>query len=161
MARTLILIRHAKTGDAPRDIERALTDRGHADAAAIGRALASAGFTPDRIVVSPARRAQQTWADAQEELDPAPRVVVEDERIYDNDENLLLDIVRETPDDVTTLVLVGHNPSFGGLALLLGSREARRAGFPTAACAAFVIDGSWADAAPEIATPHWFAVPRA
>lgn len=160
MARTLILIRHAKAGDGDRDIDRPLTPRGHADATAVGRALAAVEFVPDRVVVSPARRAQETWVDAEAELPGGPRTVVDDERVYDNDVDLLLEIVRETPDDVATLVLVGHNPSFGDLALSLGSHEARRDGFPTAACAGFEITGPWTDAAPATARPRWFAVPR-
>jgi phosphohistidine phosphatase len=162
MSRTVILVRHAKTGDGEPDVDRALTPRGHADAAAIGRALAANDVTPDRVVVSPARRAQETWSDAARELPAgAAPAVVEDDRIYDNDEDLLLEIVRETPDDIDTLVLVGHNPSFGGLALRLGSPEVRRDGFPTAACAGFEITGSWAGFEPHAATPYWFVVARA
>src|SRR5690242_6265180 len=111
MAGQLIVIRHAKAGEAPRDIDRPLTERGPRDAAAIGDWLTEHGLAPDRAVVSPAARAMQTWSGAAARLEGAPEPVI-DERIYENSMDLLLDIVSETPDDVRCLVLVGHNPSF-------------------------------------------------
>ena len=102
MAGQLVVIRHAKAGEAPRDVERQLTDRGRRDAAAIGNWLKEQGVVPDRVVVSPAERAMQTWSGASEQLERAPDPLV-DERIYDNTVDLLLDIVSETPDDVRSL----------------------------------------------------------
>src|SRR5438874_13262548 len=115
MAGQLVIIRHAKASDAPRDIERPLTGRGRRDAAAIGNWLKERGIAPDRAVVSSAVRAVQTWSHAAAQLEHAPGPVV-DERIYENTVDLLLDIVTETPDDVQSLVLVGHNPAFAALA---------------------------------------------
>ena len=63
----LILLRHAKAESASstgRDIDRPLTERGHRDAAIMGRVLAQAGFIPDLALVSTARRAQETWEEA-------------------------------------------------------------------------------------------------
>ncbi|MDT4943015.1 MAG: phosphohistidine phosphatase [Pseudonocardiales bacterium] len=166
MAARLVVIRHAKAGEAPLDIERPLTDRGLRDAAAIGDWLRDAGVAPERAVVSPARRARETWQEAAARLDDAPEAVI-DERIYDNDVDLLLDIVHETPDDVGTLVLVGHNPAFGALAVELddrrGDADARRglhAAFPTSAVAVFDIAGSWADVDEGVGTLTGFAAPR-
>jgi len=59
----LILMRHGKAerSNVGGDFERALTERGLADAALMGRLLADEGLTPDRALVSAARRTQQTW----------------------------------------------------------------------------------------------------
>jgi phosphohistidine phosphatase SixA len=70
---------------------------------------------PERTVVSPALRAAQTWRQAVTALDPAPEPAVE-KRIYDNTVDDLVAVIEETPEDVRTLAVVGHNPSIGGLA---------------------------------------------
>jgi phosphohistidine phosphatase len=166
MAGLLVVIRHAKAGEAPFDIHRPLTERGLRDATAIGDWLRARAVRPDRAVVSPARRARETWQQAAGQLDAAPEPIIDD-RVYDNTVDLLLDIVRETPDDVGTLVLVGHNPSFGALASELddgqGDRSARhelRTGFPTSAVAVFRIDGSWSAVDLGAGTLTGFAAPR-
>ena len=111
--RRLLLIRHAKAADGPVDVDRALTGRGRGQAAAIGTWLADAGFAPDRALVSPARRAAQTWEQAAAHLGAAPEHEVES-RIYDNTVEALLAVIADAPDGVQTLAVVGHNPSIGG-----------------------------------------------
>jgi phosphohistidine phosphatase len=165
MSRVLVLIRHAKSAEGPVDIERELNPRGMRDRGAVGQWLQGQAITPDRVVVSPAARARLTWAGAAPFVTaPEPEI---DERIYDNDADLLLDIVRETPAEVRTVVLVGHNPSFGSLASSLddgsGNADARQdllTGFPTSAVAVFELDGEWPDAAPRALRLIAHAVPR-
>lgn len=166
MTRTLLLIRHAKAADGPVDVERPLTPRGRRDADALGDWLHDHGPTLDRVVVSPARRAQETWSQAAAGLQGTPEVDV-DERVYENTVDALLEIVRDTADGVATLALVGHNPSFGALADGLDdgtgdpdAREQRAAGFPTCAVAVFEIDGAWEDVTPGEARLVEFAAPR-
>ena len=93
--------------------------------------------------------------------------MVVDERIYDNDVESLLEVIRETPEQVRTLVLVGHNPSCAELASALddgrGDGDARyrlRAGFPTSAIAVFGADAPWAQVGARSARLERFAVPR-
>ncbi len=164
--RRLVLIRHAKSADGPVDVERPLAPRGIRDARAIGGWLSDAGIVPDRVVVSPARRARQTWEGAAAHLTIAPAPDV-DGRIYDNEVAALLAIARETPDDIGTLVLVGHNPSFGDLAYALddgnGGAEARgelRTGFRTSAIAVYDVPGSWAQLDLHAATLTACTAPR-
>jgi len=137
VTRQLVLIRHAKAVQGgSSDAKRPLADRGRSDAAALGRWLVARGVTPDRVVISPSRRTRQTW-----ELAGTASPII-DERIYDNTVEDLLEIVHETPDDVQTLVLVGHNPSMGELAATFDPtlRE-----FPTSATAIVEVD-DWAAA---------------
>lgn len=131
MPRRLVLVRHAKAEQTSPDLERALSPRGRSDAAAIGRWLASRGITPYRVVVSPSLRTRQTWELAGS---TTPEI---DRRIYGNTIDDLLEIIRETPDDVQTLVLVGHNPSVGGLAATLDPDVQE---FPTSATVVFDVD---------------------
>ena len=63
--RRLMLLRHAKTERAEpgeRDRDRKLMKRGRADAPAIGAYMAHHDLVPDLALVSPAERAQETWA---------------------------------------------------------------------------------------------------
>jgi phosphohistidine phosphatase len=167
MPKCLVVIRHAKTEQGSVDIERALTDRGRRDATAIGKFLRQEEMVPDRAVVSPALRARQTWNSAQAELADVAELTVDD-RIYDNDVDGLLDVIRDTPQEVETLALIGHNPSFEQLAHALddgnGDRDASdamRAGYPTSGVAVFEVSGSWTDVQPHSATLRTFAVARA
>ena len=167
MPRRLLLIRHAQAADASPDRERPLTDHGRGAAAAIGAWLRDSGRVPDRVLVSPALRAQQTWAAAAESLgaDLAPTV---DQRIYDNTVESVLELIGEVPDDVGTLAVVGHNPSIGELAFTLddgsGDESARRnlhAGFPAGGVAVFEVDSSLADLGAGVAVLEDFTVPGA
>ncbi|MDQ1729909.1 MAG: phosphohistidine phosphatase [Pseudonocardiales bacterium] len=163
----LVLIRHAKAADGPVDLERPLTDRGRRDAGAIGQFLARAGISLDLVVVSPALRARQTWERAQSEL--AGTVPLDlDGRIYDNQADSLIEVIHDTPAELRTIALVGHNPSFEVLAQELddgqGDPEARqrlRSGYPTGGIAVFELSGTWSDLRPGSATLREFAAPRA
>jgi phosphohistidine phosphatase len=159
----LVLIRHAKAADGPVDRDRPLSPRGQRDARAIGAILAAYEIRVDRVVVSPALRARQTWAQA----GAGSRENGSDERIYDNELDTLFDVIRETPAAVRTLVLVGHNPSFAELADALddgtGDEAARRelhAGFAAGGVAVFEISGTWSDLGPGTATVQEYAVGR-
>jgi phosphohistidine phosphatase len=174
--RQLVLIRHAKAGEGPVDRDRPLADRGIAEAPAIGRWLAQRRIAPDRVVVSPARRARQTWELAAAELGPAAErgpaaEPVLDDRIYRNTVEDLLEIVHETPAEVTTLAIVGHNPGIQDLAIALdagrGDDDGRSddAGrgelttkYRTSGVAVFDVSDSWAEV--RSATLTSFAAPR-
>jgi len=160
-----VLIRHAKAADGPVDADRPLTERGRRHAAAIGSWLTRAELVPDRVVVSPARRAAQTWKRAAAALRAGPHPVV-DERIYDNTVETLLEVLRETPEDERTVAVVGHNPSIGELACVLddgqGSPEARNeidAGFRAGGVAVFTVATPFSAIAAGAATLSDYAVP--
>jgi len=160
--RRLLLVRHAKAAGGAVDADRPLTHRGERQAAAIGPWLQQAGLLPDRVLVSPARRAVQTWAQVAGGLAAAPEKVV-DPRIYDNTVEALLEALRELPDDALTVALVGHNPSVGELSLVLDDGEDSgrddEAGFPTGAVAVFTLATSWHAVGPGTATLVDFHAP--
>jgi phosphohistidine phosphatase len=148
--RRLLLVRHARAGTAPLDVDRPLTEHGTAQARAIGAWLAERALVPDRVVASPARRAVQTWATATGQLAGAAEPTV-DPRIYDNTADALLAAIRETPDDVRCLAVVGHNPSIGALAHELGDGSFD-SGFPAGAVAVLELPGPYAALEPGTAT---------
>jgi phosphohistidine phosphatase len=163
--RRLLLVRHAQAAEGPVDADRPLTERGARHAAAIGSWLEQAGLVPDRVLVSPARRAAHTWELAATPLAPDRQPIL-DGRIYDNTVEALLAAIRETPEEVRTLAVVGHNPSVGALADVLddgqGGPAARRdveAGFRTGGLAVFVLATPFAAIGPGGATLSDFTVP--
>jgi phosphohistidine phosphatase len=127
--RRLMLLRHAKTERAEpgeRDRDRKLTKRGRADAPLIGAYMAHHGLVPDLALVSPATRAEETWALVAKALPKAPRIVNE-EGIYNAGRDKLMGIIRKARD-AHVLLVVGHNPGLHELAVSLiasGDVEAR------------------------------------
>lgn len=162
----LIVFRHAKAvphGAAP-DFERALAPRGVEAAAEMGRMLADEHLLPDLALVSPALRTRQTWEAAAMALSGIP--VRHEDGIYDAPSKRLLDLVRSVPDDVRTLVMVGHNPGIADLAQLLvghGDRYAfsrMRAKYVTGAIAVVDFDvDRWVDVKPGAGRLDRFVTP--
>jgi len=143
--RRLLILRHAKTERAEageRDQDRKLTERGRSDAAVIGAYLTRHRLVPDLVLVSPARRAAETWTLVAEALAKAPRAV-SDARIYNADPSALMRLVREA-QQVSSLLVVGHNPGLHDLAVQLiasgdvETRERINEKLPT--CGLVVID---------------------
>ena len=142
--RTLILLRHAKSdwsGDED-DIARPLARRGRRQAPGAGRWLATNIDSIDLAVVSPASRARSTWDLVSAELTIPPRTRVDD-RVYAASDHELLTVLRELPNDVETVVLVGHNPGIEELASRLTGEWTT---MPTSALAVITVSGSWSTA---------------
>ena len=111
-ARTLVLIRHAKSDwDVPvSDRERPVAARGRRQAPASGLWIEQHLPALDLAVVSPARRARDTWDLVSAALSTQPRVEVS-ETAYTFDGDDLLGIVRSLPSTVAVAAIVGHNPA--------------------------------------------------
>ena len=145
----LILLRHGKAESVAAiggDFERGLTERGRRDAALIGRVLAEAGLVPDLALVSPARRARETW---EETASAFPHARCEHSRLlYLASAEQLAQLVGAATEPVNSLIVVGHNPGLHDYALALfgqappaaGAQNPLLASFPTAAAAVFGID---------------------
>lgn len=166
--RRLVVLRHAKSAwpHGVPDHDRPLAPRGLRDAPAAGRALAEAGVRPDLALCSTAVRARRTWELACAEWD-APPPVRFDPRLYGADVPELLDVVRETPDGVGALLLVGHNPGLEELVLALAGEglgdalDRVRLKFPTSAIAVLTWHGpGWRALAPGAAVLTSATVPR-
>ncbi len=166
----LILLRHAKSAwpdDVP-DHERPLAPRGRRDAPAAGRWLSKSGYVPDRVLCSTARRTRETWQLAEENLGAHPQTIFED-RVYGASSVELLDLVRHTPEDIRTLLIVGHDPAMRGLTLELASEQPGdaeagalgrvRVKYPTAAIAVLAFTVGWSGLSPGEARLTNFATP--
>ncbi|MFH9086379.1 SixA phosphatase family protein [Streptomyces sp. NPDC017673] len=165
--RRLVVLRHAKSAwpEGVEDHRRPLAPRGLRDAPAAGRALA-AGTLPDLALCSTAVRARRTWELASAEWATPPPVRY-DRRLYAAGVPELLEVVREAPPEVRTLLLIGHNPGLEELVLTLAadglddSLDRVRAKFPTSAIAVLAWHGTdWPTLAPGVALLTSFTVPR-
>ncbi|MGJ5750005.1 phosphohistidine phosphatase [Streptomyces puniciscabiei] len=147
--RRLVVLRHAKSAwpEGVEDHRRPLAPRGLRDAPAAGRALAEADCLPDLALCSTAVRARRTWELASAEWGTPPPVRY-DRRLYGAGVQELLDVIRETPPEVETLLLVGHNPGLEELVLELArdglddTLERVRTKFPTSAIAVLAWRGT-------------------
>jgi phosphohistidine phosphatase len=158
--RRLMLLRHAKTEtDAPsgQDQDRRLDNRGRIDAAEIGGWIAAHPPFPDRVLVSPAVRAHQTWEIAWEAMKDrvrAPGIEFQPELYGAEPAQLLHSIRMASAHDPKRLMLVGHNPGMHELALMLagsGDKAAKKAledNLPTSGLAVLDFDvDDWTDVA--------------
>ena len=141
--RTLIVLRHAKSdwsgGEA--DIDRTLNHRGQRQAPDAGSWLAENFPGIDLAIVSPATRARSTWVLASAELSESPEARIDD-RAYAASVNDLLQIVRELPDELHTVILVAHNPGLEDLVYVLAGESVT---LSTSALAVLTVPGPWAE----------------
>ena len=167
--KTLWLLRHAKSSwdDASLDdFYRPLNERGRRSARAIGQYLAERGVKFDLILASPAERVAETLKGlAKGGWRSGP--IQFDEAIYHATARDLIELIRSAPKNAGRLMLVGHNPAIGELAVQLtapdahGLRAEASTKFPTGALAAIELDiDSWADAGAECGRMVEFRVPR-
>lgn len=165
--RTVYLLRHAKSShDDPAlpDRERPLAKRGRRDAPAMGRYLADAGTVPDLLLCSPARRTRQTL-DLLQDAGASAGEVREEELLYDATAEGLLARLQTLPDAVTSVMLVGHNPSLQRLGVTLAASGKRLERFtrkyPTATLATLRASvDRWTDLAPGTAELTGFVRPK-
>jgi phosphohistidine phosphatase len=166
MVRTLFLLRHAKSSwDEPLlgDHERPLTKRGRRATKVIARYLRSQGVTPELVLCSSARRTQETLERLTVGCTNDVEVHVERD-LYLASAVDLLDRVRLVPAEVSSVLLIGHNPAIQELALTLARRAAEvdpiRQKFPTAALATLSFDAPWEQLSPGGAELTAFVKPR-
>ena len=119
--RRLILFRHAKAEAATpgqKDLSRALIERGRKDAARIGAYMATHALVPDRVMVSPAKRTQETWKHLSSAFKPAPAATTI-EKLYEATPHAILAVIKDAPASAHTLLVVAHNPGLHEVALML------------------------------------------
>lgn len=174
-SRRLVVVRHAKS-DYPvgvADHDRPLNDRGNRDAPFIGSWLTrNVPLAPGErplVLVSSALRAQLTWQRATNGLSGGWTAfdAHTEPRIYEAGLTTLLQLVGGIPDDITTAVVVGHNPTACDIVAMLAQESALKqqaiVKFPTSSVAVLRTDEPWAQAVTQPGS--WqllgFTVPRA
>jgi len=149
----LLILRHAKA-EAPWDTpdrDRGLTERGGRQSRWIGDRLCGPGLLPDGAVVSDALRTRATYAWLASRLgEDAPSPYL-DPRLYEASGSRLISVVNETPETVSTLLVVAHQPAVQEAVLRLASLDSATEAltdvswdYPTAGLAVFEVPGEWA-----------------
>ena len=158
--KTLFLMRHAKSSwDNPgwRDFERPLNKRGLEAAPTMGQYMKRNKIKPDVVISSPAVRAKETA----ELVIEAAEFEVDlrfDERIYEATVPDLMKVVSEIKDEISVVLLVGHNPGFEELLSRLTGKTER---MPTAALANINLDiNNWSDVQDLCGKLEWLVKPK-
>jgi len=158
---TLYLLRHADAeprAQAADDHERALTEKGRADARRLGQLLGATEQVPDQFLCSTAVRARQT-ADG---LSEGGRWQVEvplrsSHALYQAEPADVLDVIQALDDSLGTVLLVGHEPAWSAtVSGLLGSANVS---LPPGTCVRIDTDRDWADVAFGSGVLRWMAPP--
>jgi phosphohistidine phosphatase len=160
--RQLFVLRHAKSSwDDPAidDHERPLAPRGLRAAQVLRQHLERHGISPGLVLCSSARRTRETLAGIQ----PDGEQVIEPE-LYGASAGALIERLRRIPEEVTSVMLIGHNPAVQVLVLRLaeagGATEEVRRKFPTGGMATLELDCTWGELAPGRARLTGFIRPK-
>ncbi|ODR09068.1 hypothetical protein AWC25_09900 [Mycobacterium sherrisii] len=163
--RTLLLMRHAKSGYPPgvADHDRPLAPRGIREAGLGGDWLRVNQPRIDLVLCSTATRARQTLSHTGVDAPVQYR-----DRLYDTTPGTVIDEINAVADTVGTLLVVGHEPTMSALALGLttdddannAARQRISEKYPTSGIAVLGLIGEWGDLQPGRAALNCFYVPR-
>lgn len=158
----LTIIRHAKsswTDPQLDDIDRPLNERGKSDASLIGKYLLERGLHADMIISSPAKRARKTAKIVAKSLHIS-NIEIEDQfyTFHDNGD-IMLSKIAKLPEDITSLIIFGHNETFSILAYRLSHGKIME--FPTCATMSVTFDiDHWHSINEELAVMDFFIKPK-
>ena len=110
--RTLLILRHAKSSWSEpysSDHERPLNKRGKRDAPRVGKLLLEQDLVPGLILSSTAQRASDT-AKIVAEYCGYENEIIFTRDLYHADVETYLWVLGEIPDEVDSVMVVGHNP---------------------------------------------------
>lgn len=148
----LYLLRHAKsdwTDETLEDFDRPLAERGERSGRLMTNYLVARNMRPDLVLVSMARRARQTFDLIAPALDGVP--VLFEDRLYTFAADHLITRLSELPDEVASVMVVGHNPALQELAMALTDAMPEtpdlvrlREKVPTGTLITLEADGPWA-----------------
>jgi len=145
MTKTLLILRHAKSSwkdEKLKDIDRPLKRRGEEDAVVIGKVLTVAELVPQVILSSPAKRAKQTAELVVSEAKFKGELRFVDAFYMGEPENYIGEL-KELPDEIERVMIIGHNP---GLEALLQLLDGKVNSLPTGSLAYLVLDiKHWSD----------------
>jgi phosphohistidine phosphatase len=119
----LMLMRHAKSDwrSHTADIDRPLNKRGTEDAVRMGAYLMRESLVPDKMIVSAARRTQETASLLLENLPVPEEQVIVDQDLYLADLEMLCETIELFAADNSRLLILAHNPGMDNLASYLAS----------------------------------------
>jgi phosphohistidine phosphatase len=112
----LIFIRHGKAEDLTleiSDLERSLTIKGKMISKMVAHTLKEKESSPGTIITSHAFRALETAIIFAEEFGIGPeKIIIDSNLYYKMNSGYLSELLSKTSDDIRSIALFGHNPSF-------------------------------------------------
>jgi len=157
MNRELLLLRHGKSNwniEAD-DFDRPLKKRGVRAASQVGRRLYEQNLVPGLIISSPAERAISTAEIVSEAMGVDGQVIQHEKRLYEADVEDLLNVLLELSDNISRVLLVGHNPGLEELLVFLSAKKVAipedKKLLPTATLARLILSCEWVDIKKECA----------
>lgn len=123
----IIFVRHGKAEEsAPEfpDFDRSLTSKGKYISRLMAIKLKEKENDLGIIVTSPAFRAIETaLIFAGVYAIPPEKIIINSNLYFNIDQNSFMDILKNTEEDIDTITLFGHNPSFTELPELFGNES--------------------------------------
>ena len=119
-------MRHAKSdwsGSGTSDFDRPINNRGQENAMRVGQWMAANNHFPEEIISSPARRARQSIELVSKQLKFSQSKIKYDESLYLASFDTLMECVQLYKDNVSSLMLVAHNPGLEYLINFLLSKS--------------------------------------
>ncbi len=156
MSKQLFVLRHAKSSwDDPGldDHERPLAPRGRRAVKVLAEHIQKQGIKPEQVLCSPARRTLETLEGVA--LDGDAQI---EGKLYSATGSEIIERLRQIPEGVGSVMVIGHNPAMQMLVLRLasatvGAREGSNLAdverkFPTGALATLTFDCAWSELGP-------------
>lgn len=122
--KTLYLVRHAKSSwkNDVDDHKRPLKDRGKRDGALVSKKVSEEIDPPQKIFSSDATRALATAHFFKKALNISDENFQTDHALYDFSGQQLMRTIKSLPENLESVMMVGHNHAFTSVANMLGNR---------------------------------------
>lgn len=160
--KTLYLMRHAKSDRSlglP-DFQRPLNNRGLEDAPIMGKFLRKSGKTPDKIMASSAKRAQQTAILFKDASHYSNEIEWHDE-FYLCEIEIILNVLHVQSDQLNSLMVVAHNPTLEQLSSHLLGKDQLNLEMPTSCIVCLeMYSSNWAKLSYGRMVLKWMLIPR-
>ncbi len=163
--KTILLLRHAKSSwsnSGLDDFDRPLAGRGLNDAPKMGKYLKKIGYKPGYVVSSPAQRAKETSQLCVEGMKLDQEIIKWNDGLYFDSPRKYVEAIQNTPENVETMMIVGHNPLMESTATILsGGRESGAFRIPTAGLVCLESYAvRWQDVKPGTCQVKWMMIPK-
>ena len=157
----LWIIRHAKSSwnDAGiSDFDRPLNNRGQRDGPTMQRWLKQQNHLPQWVLASDAQRTRQTSEFIQPALETSAPVVFS-HQLYLPSIYTMLDVIAETPIEITSLAVISHNPASTHIVNWLVGQPVID-NIPTLGIARLDIESAWTCITAASATLDFISTPK-
>lgn len=139
--KTLQIVRHAKSSwdyENIADIDRPLKPKGILRAYQASQNLKQNNLIPQMMISSPANRALHTAIIFSRVLDFPLNQLFISQLLYDTGMQQILELIRYTRDEISSLMIFGHNPDFTGIVNHFAGKSIGN--LPTAGVVTFVFE---------------------